>query len=88
MSVDRVSVTVPSTLGTAMRTLARARGETVSTFVADSIAHRIRLAALDSALAAADDRFGPVPPARIDLAETDLRRAAQRSPSKRRRSAR
>lgn len=88
MSVDRVSVTVPSKLGTAMRTLARSRGETVSTFVADAIAHRIRLAALDTALAAADERFGPVPPAQIDLAEAELLRATRRSPPKRRRSPR
>ncbi len=84
MSVDRVSVTVPSDVGTAMRTLARARGETVSTFVADAIAHRIRLAALESALAAADERFGPVPAADVDLAETELLRAVRRSPAKRR----
>lgn len=88
MSVDRVSVTVPSKLGAAMRTLARSRGETVSTFVADAIAHRIRLAALDRALAAADNRFGPVPAEEVDRAETELLRATRGGPSKRRRSPR
>ena len=38
MSVDRLSVTVPSRLGAAMRTLAKSRGQTVSTLVTSAIA--------------------------------------------------
>jgi hypothetical protein len=88
MSVDRLSVTVPSQLGAAMRTLARARGETVSTFVSDAISQRIRLAALDGALEAAAERHGAIPEAAIDEAEAQLRRAltkAKRAPRRRRR---
>src|SRR2546426_394216 len=60
MPVDRLSVTVPSELGAALRSLAEARGATVSTIVTDAIAHEVRMAALDVALAEADRRFGPV----------------------------
>ena len=61
MAVDRLSVTVPSELGVAVRGLAKARGQTVSTLVAGAIAHEVRLAALDLALAVAERRHGPVP---------------------------
>lgn len=89
MSVDRLSVTVPSELGAAMRTIARSRGETVSTYVADAIAQRLRSAALGEALAAADRRFGALPVEEIDKVETELRRAMKklgaRKPRRRRR---
>ena len=75
MSVDRLSVTVPSKLGAAMRTLARARGQSISTLVTDAIAHEVRLADLDRALAAADQRFGVIPAEHIDEAEGQLLRA-------------
>lgn len=88
MSVDRLSVTVPSKLGAAMRTLARSRGQTISTLVTKAIAHELRLAALDVALAAADERFGPVPDQRVDEAEAELLRAIRRGSSKPRRRGR
>jgi predicted transcriptional regulator len=78
MAVDRLSVTVPSELGSALRALADARGETVSTVVTDAIAHHVRLAALDLALAEADHRFGPVEDAQVTAAEAELVRAAKR----------
>lgn len=72
MAVDRLSVTVPSELGAALRALANARGETVSTIVTDAIAHQVRMAALDLALAEADKRYGPVPEELIKRAEAEL----------------
>jgi predicted transcriptional regulator len=71
MAVDRLSVTVPSELGAALRALAEQRGETVSTIVAEAIAHRVRLAALDLALAEADRTFGPVPDEKIAKARAE-----------------
>lgn len=60
MAVDRLSVTVPSELGAALRALAAARGSTVSTIVSDAIGHAVRLAALELALREADRAFGAV----------------------------
>jgi len=88
MSVDRLSVTVPSELGAALRVLASARGTTVSNVVTDAIAHAIRLAALDRALAEADAAFGEVAEELIRKAEADLTRASKRARPKPRRRAR
>ncbi len=77
MAVDRLSVTVPSELGAALRALAEARGATVSTVVTDAIAHEVRMAALDRALAAADRRFGPVAESLVLAAEEEIVRAAK-----------
>ncbi len=78
MSVDRLSVTVPSELGAALRSLADARGSTVSNVVTDAIAHVIRLAALDRALAEADAEFGVLSDEQVREAEAVLSRAAKR----------
>lgn len=72
MSVDRLSVTVPSELGEALRALAERRGEPVSTIVTEAIAHALRLEALDQALREADRRFGSVPEPDIARAEAVL----------------
>lgn len=87
MAVDRLSVTVPSELGAALRALAEARGATVSTVVADAIAHQVRMAALDLALDEADRRFGPIDGEQVTAAEAELVKAARHGPrrSKRRR---
>lgn len=82
MSVDRLSVTVPSELGAALRALAAARGEPVSTIVTEAIAQKLRLAALDAALAEADRRFGPVPAdvvARVEAESAPRTRSRRRS---------
>lgn len=84
MSVDRVSVTVPSDVGAALRALADARGQTVSAIVTDAIVLLLRLAALDQALDESDRRFGPVPKAAIAAAEAELL-ASGRVPRARRR---
>jgi predicted transcriptional regulator len=86
MSVDRLSVTVPSELGAALRALADSRGETVSTIVTEAVERQVRLAALDQALAAADRKFGPVPPEMIAEAEAELLAARQPKARKRARS--
>jgi post-segregation antitoxin (ccd killing protein) len=77
MAVDRLSVTVPSELGSALRALAKARGGNVSSVVTDAIAREVRLAALDRALAAADDRFGPLDEELVARAEVELAKAAK-----------
>ena len=86
MGVDRLSVTVPSNIGAALRALADARRTTVSTIVADAIGHELRLAALDLALAQADSRFGAVPEHLLGQAEAELSRNAKRAKAKRRRT--
>ena len=78
MAVDRLSVTVPSELGAALRALAELRGTTVSNVVSEAISHQVRLAALDLALAEADRRFGPVAEDLVADAEAELTRAARR----------
>lgn len=77
MAVDRLSVTVPSELGAALRALASARGATVSTIVTEAIAHQVRLAALDRALAEADEKFGAVPEHLLSEARDDFDKAAK-----------
>jgi predicted DNA-binding protein len=72
MSVDRLSVTVPSELGEALRALAERRGQPVSTIVTEAIAHALRLEALDHALGEADRRFGPIPEQLVAEAESAL----------------
>ena len=88
MAVDRLSVTVPSELGAALRALAEARGETVSTVVTDAIAHRVRLAALDLALAEADERFGPPDSKLVDAAKKQFLKTAKLASERRPRRAR
>jgi hypothetical protein len=70
MNVDRLSVTVPAELGAELRRVCAQRGEPVSNLVAEAIERQLRLIALDEALRAADDEFGPVP-------EEDVMRAMQ-----------
>lgn len=60
MTDDRLSVTVPSELGTAVRKLAAQRRVTVSALIADALEHRVRAAAFDAALAQADREHGPI----------------------------
>jgi len=84
MSVDRLSVTVPSDLGAALRALADARGTTVSNIVTEAIGHEIRLAALDRALAEADSRFGVLAEELVLQAEAELSRNARSARPKRR----
>lgn len=72
MNVDRLSVTVPNALGTAVRALAEKRGDTVSDVVTQALAREVRLAALDLALADADRRFGPVPEDLVTEAASEL----------------
>jgi predicted transcriptional regulator len=78
MAVDRLSVTVSSELGAALRGLAKVRGETVSTVVAAAIAHEVRLSTLDLALAEAERRHGRVPDALVAEAEGELLAALKR----------
>jgi post-segregation antitoxin (ccd killing protein) len=77
MAVDRLSVTVPSDLGSALRALAKARRANVSTVVTEAIAREVRLAALDRALAAADERFGALDESLVARAEVELAQAAR-----------
>jgi predicted DNA-binding protein len=72
MPVDRLSVTVPSEIGLRLRTLAAARGETVSNLVAEAIAHQIRMAALDTAIAEGERLFGPISGEALAKADAEL----------------
>lgn len=84
MSVDRLSVTVPSDVGAALRALAGARRTTVSTVVAQAILHELRLAALDQALADADAHFGVLEEDLVLQAEAELSKNTQRAKQGRR----
>ena len=87
MAVDRLSVTVPSELGAALRALAEARGTTVSNVVSDAIAHQVRMAALDLALKEAERRFGPLDDKEVAEAAAALIKAAKRGPRRKRKVA-
>jgi predicted transcriptional regulator len=78
MAVDRLSVTVPSELGAALRKLAEARGTTVSMVVTDAIAHQVRMAALDLALKEAEQQFGKLDEKELAEAQAALIKAAKR----------
>ena len=84
MAVDRLSVTVPERLGRELRALAKARGANVSSIVTQAIEREVRLAALDSALSEADDRFGAVSEELIERAQDQLGKAKKRSSVRRR----
>ena len=84
MAVDRLSVTVPSELGAALRSLAEQRGTTVSMLVSEAIAHQVRQAALDLALAEADRRFGKLSEKTIDKAAKELAEPARATRKRRR----
>jgi post-segregation antitoxin (ccd killing protein) len=88
MAVDRLSVTVPSDLGNALRALAKARGANVSTIVTEAIAREVRAAALDRALADANDRFGALDEEILARAEAELVQASKPAKRKRRGKAR
>lgn len=88
MAVDRLSVTVPSELGSELRALAKARGGNVSSVVTDAIAREVRLAALDRALGVADERFGSLDDDLVARAEFDLAKAAKQGQRARRRKSR
>ena len=77
MAVDRLSVTVPSDLGAALRKLAEGRGQPVSAIVTAAIAREVRLAALDDALAVSERKFGPIADATLAEAEADFVVAAR-----------
>ncbi len=72
MAVDRLSVTVPSEIGSAIRALAKKRGDSVSTLVTEAIAQRLRLAALDAAITEAERSFGEIPGKVLAEAEAEL----------------
>lgn len=82
MAVDRLSVTVPSELGAALRALAEARGTTVSTVVTEAIALEVRLAELDRALAEASRRFGPISDDLVETMENCLLSSRSSRPSR------
>lgn len=85
MAVDRLSVTVPSELGAALRALAEQRGEPVSALVTEAIAREVRLANLDLALAEADRRSGRLTPKQFADAEAKLAAARKKAKARARR---
>lgn len=88
MAVDRLSVTVPDRLGRELRALAKARGANVSAVVTEAIEREVRVAALERALHAADERFGPVDDRLIQRAEAQLAASSRPPKRTRRRSTR
>ncbi|MCC6903335.1 MAG: ribbon-helix-helix protein, CopG family [Polyangiaceae bacterium] len=88
MAVDRLSVTVPDRLGRELRALAKARGANVSAVVTEAIEREVRRAALEAALRAADERFGPVDDELILRAEGQLVASTRRATRPRQRPTR
>jgi predicted transcriptional regulator len=84
---ERISVTLPREVRTALRALAEARKTTVSAVVADAVAHQVRMSALDRALREADRRFGPVPEAAIQAAMRAVLRTSRKGRARKRRAA-
>jgi post-segregation antitoxin (ccd killing protein) len=83
-AVDRLSVTVPAELGSALRTAAETAGVSVSAFVSRAIAREMRSLALGAALEEFDRKFGPVATDIVAESEALLNRAERVTARKKR----
>jgi len=72
MNVDRLSITLDPGLGAAVRKAAKRAGMSVSAWIADATAGRIRNEALRHALNAWDAEDGPLTDGELDAASQSL----------------
>ena len=84
MNTDRLTVTVPHELGQALRKIAAHRHESVSSVVAEAIAHEVRSEALGGFLDETKKVVGPLPDALLRDADQILDRAAAKGTNERR----
>ncbi len=72
MSVDKMSVSFAADLGEAVRTAASEAGQPLSTWLAEAAATRLRTEALAMFLSGWEHEHGPITPAELDRAESEL----------------
>ncbi len=72
MNVDRLSITLEPHLGAVVRKAAKRAGMSVSAWIADATAARIRNEALRQALSAWDAEDGPLTDGELDAASLSL----------------
>jgi hypothetical protein len=83
MGVEKMSVSFDLALGEAIRSSAAGHAESVSAWLAAAARDRLRAEALDEALTAWEDRFGPLTATEKGEAEAVLTRAAAKRPTRR-----
>jgi hypothetical protein len=79
MQVDRLSITLEPRLGAAVRKAAKRAGVSVSAWIADATAARIRNLALRDALDAWDEEDGPLTADELQAAARSLGKPAPKS---------
>lgn len=76
--VDRLSVTMPPEIGTAVREAAAREGTSVSTWIADAAAQRLRNDLLGAALDQWETEHGPFSDEELNTAAAALRATRRR----------
>ena len=82
MGVEKMSVSFDLELGEAIRASAAGADVSVSAWLAEAARDRLRLEALGEAVAAWEDKFGPLTAAELTEAERMLDRAAKKRRSR------
>ena len=78
MGVEKMSVSFDLDLGEAIRVSASGSSQSVSAWLADAARDRLRLEALGEAVAAWEEKFGPLSDPELADAERVLDRAAKK----------
>ena len=78
MGVEKLSVSFELELGEAIRTSAVHAGQSVSAWLAEAARDRLRLEALGGAVAAWEERYGPLTDAEVARAESALHDAERK----------
>jgi hypothetical protein len=82
MGVEKMSVSFDLELGEAIRSSAAGDGRSVSAWLAEAARDRLRLEALGAAVAAWEERFGPLTDAEVADAERRLDEPVPAAPKK------
>ncbi len=78
MTTSRITISISSELNEALRSIARATNESVSSIAAEALAQRVREAAIDDFLVHFKEKFGEIPASATEAADLLLDEAASR----------
>jgi hypothetical protein len=78
MGVEKMSVSFDLELGEAIKVSATGSGQSVSAWLADAARDRLRLESLGQAVAAWEQRFGPLTDAEVAVADRILEGSAKK----------
>lgn len=79
MASSRITISISAELNEALRSIARATNESVSSIAAQALAQRVRDAAIDDFLLHAAEKFGEIPAEALESADRLLAKAAARA---------